>query len=135
MNTGLNLKQEKTRTNKTNGRKDMRKTVSKEVTFCDNCKKETDVASCLDCGIEHCNECRKVRGIEYNQAVFGSGPGDGYYCSLCIGTNQTKRSPLHSAYIKIKQLQNEDSAFYADLRKRCTDAEVNLKTIQAKGIR
>ena len=61
----------------------MKKTIKKEVTFCDNCEKETYVEPCLRCGVEHCWKCKEIESVEYGHAVYFQGSGDGYYCKAC----------------------------------------------------
>ena len=109
----------------------MRKIVEKEITLCDSCEKESYLESCLRCGVEHCYDCKKLKGIEYTHGVRFSGTGDGYYCNECDSILFTKEhSELHSAYVRIKNLKTESRLFYADFDKRANTAEQTLSQLK-----
>ncbi len=102
----------------------MKKKITKEATFCDNCGKETYVAVCLRCGAEHCYDCQKKIGVEYTHAVNFSGSGDGYYCVACDSFLRKRGGDsLHTAYLGIKRLKNEARGFYDDFKERSDKAE------------
>lgn len=110
----------------------MKKTISKEVSFCDQCGKETYVAACQCCGVDHCWECRKEYGTEYTHAVCVSGSGDGYYCKMCDRKLSNSGSdPLHNAYSEIASLRKESNLWNSDFRIRSTHAEEFLKRLRA----
>jgi len=105
----------------------MKKIVQKEVSICDHCGKEEYTEPCLRCGIEHCWECRETQGIEYRHSVHFQGTGDGYYCRACDKYLKEHKDILHSAYLAIKKLKNEEKEFYDDFKKRVDEAEEHLQ--------
>ena len=111
----------------------MKKMIEKEVTLCDSCEKEAYLKVCIRCGVEHCYECKKFKGIEYTNGVRFSGTGDGYYCNECDGILFTKEhNDLHFAYVIIRNLKTESQLYYADFSKRSTAAEDILSNLWEK---
>ena len=111
----------------------MKRIIEKEVVFCDSCQKEAYTDTCLRCGVQHCYDCRKTKGVEYKHAVHFSGSGDGYYCNQCDGIlYSTGDDKLHSAYVKIKNLRKESELFYIDFDKRTKKAETILEIMEDK---
>ena len=108
----------------------MKKTLSKEVTVCDQCNKEAYVETCLKCGAEFCYDCRKTCGVEYPHGVYFSGSGDGFYCNKCDSElKATGVDPLHSAYLKVKYLRDENTSFARNFKARTNDAEAEIKRL------
>ena len=109
----------------------MKKAIQIEATFCDQCGKQDYVQKCLGCGIEHCWECAKTHGVEYQYSLYCSGSGAGYYCNVCNekflrnGDNN-----LHTAYLKIYNLRNEEKLFNTGFQTRAKNAEGVLKKLQ-----
>lgn len=112
----------------------MKITVMKEVTICDCCETEAYLTACLNCGVEHCYECRAKYGKTYEHAVHFSGSNDGYYCKKCdadlIEGPDTRQ---HKAYRKIEALRNEVKAWSSDFQFRAAKAEEEVRL--AKGCR
>ena len=114
----------------------MKKSILKEVTFCDCCDKEGYVVQCIRCGIEHCWKCRESQGKNYTYSVWCSGSGDGYYCNECDEVlMKTEKSELHSAYVNINNLKKERIKLLKDIDSRCKLAEIELEQIQQKKIK
>ncbi len=109
----------------------MKKLIEKEVTLCDRCGKETYCEQCLGgCGIEHCWECRRERGVEYTHTVHFSGSDDGYYCTLCnTKLSEQGSDDLHNAYLTIADLRREVKKWSADFETRSDKAEALLKQL------
>ena len=114
-----------TRVNNTK-RRIMKKIVSKEMPFCDNCdKEESYMYSCAICGIQYCHECSKDRYVKYSAGV-----GRIRYCNVCHEKLlQNNNDPVFKAYRKINYLKNEGDRFYEDHTKRCDAAEAELKKL------
>ena len=110
----------------------MKKTIEKEVTFCDHCQTETYVDPCLHCGAEHCWRCRETQGIEYKHLTWGTGTGDGYYCTSCDNHIRTigRVNPVHQAFLVIANLREESRLFYEDYKRRAREAEHCLEDLQ-----
>ena len=111
----------------------MKKTILKEVTFCDCCGEETYVTQCLRCGTEHCYECRKKVGKDYTHSVHCSGSGDGYYCNICDHLlRKTKEDEIHSAYVEIDNLGTERIKILKEIDTECKFAKIHLEQLQQK---
>mgnify|MGYP007037387226 CR=1 FL=1 len=110
----------------------MKKTVMKEVTCCDCCKKEAEhLTACMNCGIEHCYDCTEMEGKHYVRAVNYGGSGDGYYCKKCdIELMSNRSSPRHIAYRKIESLRNEAKAWNENFRLRANEAEQEVAALR-----
>ncbi len=108
----------------------MKKTVTKEVTICDHCGKETYVDTCLHCGLEHCYKCRETEGTVYSYGVFIHGSGDGYYCGKCDRELSLGNNKLYWAYRKIHQLSDEMVGWNARFTRRKEEAEKWLGKLQ-----
>jgi hypothetical protein len=108
----------------------MKKTINKQVTFCDKCKKKAPYAyACMNCGIEMCYECQKEHGVSYTHAVSFSGSGDGFYCKSCdSGLTAKGTNKLHNAYLYVKRLKEENEAWWAGFKKRSEAAELEVKS-------
>ena len=110
----------------------MKKIIEKEATFCDHCGKEAYVETCLCCGVDHCYECRKTQGVEYEHGVGFSGNGDGYYCNECdTKLSKSKADPLYNAYHEIKTLRQKQRLWYAKFNAEVTAAEQRIKALIA----
>ena len=108
----------------------MKKMIQIEATFCDYCGKQDYVEKCLGCGIEYCLECKKILGVQYPD-FFNSFSTGGFFCNIC-DTKFLKdgNNALHTAYKRIKDLQNESKLFYDDLMIRVNKSEIVLKKLQ-----
>lgn len=112
----------------------MKKTVNKEVHFCDKCNAEQVYGfdECLCCGVEHCYECKKTEGRKYSHGVHVSGSGDGYYCNACdaklLSSGEDK---LHSAYRRVASLRAEAIAWSDGFDRRRNAAEMALSELAA----
>ena len=108
----------------------MKKIIKKEVQICDACQKETYAETCLNCGVEHCWECRKEHGVEYTHALYFSGSGDGYYCNSCHNELSAKpTNKLFNAYSAIADLKQEGNKWQRDFKARSDKAEALLKEL------
>ena len=87
----------------------------------------------MRCGVEHCWECQKKLGIEYTHAVQSQGSDNGYYCKTCDEFLRENKEgivdSLHSAYLAIKMLRDEERTFYDNFEKRVNKAELHLKNL------
>lgn len=110
----------------------MKKIASIEDTFCDVCDKRGYATRCLNCGAEHCYDCRKLHGVEYVHGVHFSGSGDGYYCNKCDVLLRNNGDALHAAYRRIQDLRSEEKAFYEGATIRADAAEAELKRLQVR---
>jgi len=107
----------------------MKKTVSKEVDFCDSCGKEGYTIKCLSCGAEHCWDCMKKLGKEYGHAVFSGGSRDGYFCNKCIKSPK-KNKRLLDAYKNIEVLYGEYEQWWKNFNKREEIAEKHVEELR-----
>lgn len=109
----------------------MKKTISKDVHFCDSCTKELDYPTkCMGCSNEYCYECRKTKCVDYPHGVYFSGTGDGLYCKPCddrLGQIGDKRI---LAYRKIQTLRKESEAWGEDFNHRKNEAESELLNLR-----
>lgn len=113
----------------------MKKTIKKEVLFCDVCKKEMDYCTnrCLICGKEVCYDCAKEHVTTFHHAVHFSGSSDGRYCIECLSKPiPTEHIPLLNAYRNIVALRNESEAWSKDFEARGESAEATIKKLQEK---
>lgn len=111
----------------------MKKTELKETTYCDHCGKEGYVTSCIKCETEHCWECRKLHGKEYNHGVFVCGSGDGYYCNKCDAElTRTGLDKMHAAYRVIALLAQESRDWNKEFDLRVKAAEDALLSAQRR---
>lgn len=109
----------------------MKKIIEKEVQICDHCRKETYCDTCLNCGVEHCWECRKTDGVEYTHAIYVSGSGDGYYCNSCNSELlQNHSNDVFNAYLVIADLKQEAKRWNRDFKTRSDKAETLLKKLK-----
>lgn len=106
----------------------MKKTVTREVDFCDRCGKEQDyLVACLGCRMEVCWQCSEAVGVTYQHGVYFRGSGDGFYCRSCdIALSETNADPLHVAYRAVRALRDEATASHNDFKRRQELAEGNL---------
>lgn len=107
----------------------MKKVIRKEVTLCDACGRETYIAKCLGCGVEHCYDCQKQLGVEYRHGVSFSGSGDGYFCLKCDANPPEKVRGLHSTYQIIKRLRYEADGYYQYFDETSKEAEAHLMVL------
>lgn len=107
----------------------MKKTIEKEVKFCDKCGKEdSHPTACLACGTEMCSDCQTKYGVSYNHAVHFQGSDDGFYCNPCDVKLMAQGSDeQHNAYLAIKALRDEEDAYWANFGKRAKAAEDAVK--------
>jgi hypothetical protein len=109
----------------------MKKKVQVETTFCDHCKKQGYVQSCLGCGVDHCWDCREKLGVVYHEGVHYQST-DGYFCLSCEARPPIKARNIHGAYSAIAQLRREEDMFYRDFKVRKEVAEGRLKALLGK---
>ena len=101
-----------------------------EVYECDICERKAHSWNkCLLCGIDLCYDCIKSKAKQYNHSVNFSGSGDGIYCLPCDNKARKTDDPLHSAYLLIEGLRNEESGWCEDFKKRSKKAEATLQTL------
>jgi hypothetical protein len=116
----------------------MKKTITREVDFCDKCEREECyLTRCLRCGMEVCYQCVDKVGVKYEHGVYVSGSGDGFYCRPCdIALYESNDDALHLAYRAVLTLRNEVTAFGKDFKRRqeVAEAHVDLLARQA-GVR
>jgi hypothetical protein len=110
----------------------MKKTIKKEVRFCDKCGKEDSYpTACMKCGIEMCYECQEQHGKSYNHGIYVSGSGDGFYCKPCdLTLTESGRDKRHNAYLAIKSLSDELEAWSANFKARQKSAEKALEAFR-----
>lgn len=114
----------------------MRKTVQKEVAYCDKCGAECEfgITDCLRCGVGHCYECSKTEGKRYSHGVNFSGSGDGYYCRACdVDLTKIGGDKRHAAYRAVESLQLERNAWATDFQRRKEVAEAAVKALANNG--
>jgi hypothetical protein len=108
----------------------MKKPLTIQQSYCDFCgEKASGYQLCLSCGRDFCYDCARKHGVEYNHGVHCAGSGDGLYCLECDQKMREKGDRLHSAYVKIHILREQEKSFYEDFKTRCEAAENELKTI------
>lgn len=111
----------------------MKQQVMQTVHVCDKCASPQvwGIDACLNCGAEHCYDCKKTEGREYAHAVHVSGSGDGYYCNDC-DAKLTKEGTdkRHKMYRYVKSLRDEGKAWSEDYRRRCDLAEKQLAELR-----
>lgn len=110
----------------------MKKTVAKDVHCCDACGAEQDFGmdACLKCGAEHCFNCKKTHGKEYQHGIYVGGSGDGYYCNACdTELTASGADRRHAAYQAIARLRNELKAWSEDFKRRANEAEQALENL------
>jgi hypothetical protein len=109
----------------------MKRTVTEEREFCDNCESGGAWYRCLKCGKVFCHDCKEKKGVEYNYAVHFQGSGDGFYCFECDAELRASGTDaVHSAYMEIAKLKTESQEFYATFEAKRTIAEKNLEKIR-----
>ena len=110
----------------------MKKTKEIEVDVCDVCDGEELVSICMGCGKAACWNCRQKGEMEnFSHSVYCSGSGDGTFCPACLVNPPEKIRPLLTIYYRIRALRNEANAEHEDFKKRCKEAEEELKALQA----
>ena len=108
----------------------MKKQITIEQSFCDVCgNKSSGYSQCISCGKDLCYDCKKTHAIEYAHAVHFQGSGDGLYCLDCDAKLLAANDKKHAAYLKIRQLRNEEMGWYNDFRVRVEQAEKALKAL------
>lgn len=109
----------------------MKKTINKEVRFCDQCGKEDSYPdACLCCGAEMCYDCKEKHGVYYTHAIYCSGSGDGFYCKPCDQKlTADGNDKLHLAYRAIKSLKDELEGWSVAFRKRQEAADKAVKAL------
>ena len=105
----------------------MKKMVEKELTFCDECDKGEYVYKCMGCGSEYCYDCRKLLLKEYNQSVYFTGGGNGYFCKDCDIDPPVRIKKIHSLYKAVEMLKNEINGYYKEFEVRQKEAEEQLE--------
>lgn len=111
----------------------MKKIVEIEATFCDNCGADTYPHACRKCGAEYCYQCaaKPEIGTVYKHGVYVCGSGDGFYCRPCdIELSESKSDPLHEAYVAVRTLRDEVTAFGEDFEARKKIAEQHLDRLE-----
>jgi len=111
----------------------VRKTISKEVEFCDRCGDEFNFGrSCMVCGAEFCSSCGDEI-IKYSHGVFVGGSGDGHYCKKCDAQLRAEASdPLFNAYQKIKEITQEYVEAQEIFKKKSKAAEAEVERLYAQ---
>lgn len=114
----------------------MKKTITREVNFCDKCEVEASYpTTCIRCGLEVCYKCADKVGVTYAHGVYVSGSGDGFYCRPCdIVLYEAGDDPLYLAYRAVRVLRDEAKAIGQDFKRRQEMAEGHLAVLKA-GIR
>lgn len=108
----------------------MKKEITKEVTICDSCKKESSYGyHCVGCKLDFCYGCNEKMGKNFSHAVYASGSGDGYFCNTCIAQPSKEVKALFEAYIRIQALREEAKIRYESFKRRVTEAEEEVKKL------
>jgi hypothetical protein len=84
----------------------MKKKITIEQTFCDECGKSECFYSCLKCGKDFCYKCVETLAKKYSHAVYFTGSGDGVYCLKCDEILRNKGDKLHTIYRKIESFND-----------------------------
>lgn len=115
----------------------MKQTVQIEVHCCDACSAQQDyVSTCINCGAEHCFECRAKEGKKYSKGVYVSGSGDGYYCNKCDAElTKSGADERHAAYRSVASLRHEAKAWSADFERRMKVAEARVQQANEQAAR
>lgn len=110
----------------------MNKTVEKTVTFCDSCECEVGYShKCACCGIEMCYDCAKKKMVKYTHSVWFQGSDDGEYCLKCDSVlTESQNDALHNAYVKIRNLRNEQKAWGDDFKNRAEAVGKEVETLR-----
>jgi hypothetical protein len=100
---------------------------------CDSCGKQAPyVQTCLKCGAEHCHLCDDTQGVRYSHGVHFGGSGDGYYCKPCDRELlKNGADELHTAFVLVESLRQEEKRFSKDFRRRADEAEAAVKKAQS----
>jgi len=109
----------------------MRKTVEKEVEFCDICGKEMPYpCKCLICGKDICYGCHEDNMTEFTHSAHCSGSSDGQYCNECLSKPiPTEHQPLLNAYRAIEMLTKEAQLWSEDYETRRKAAEKRVQEL------
>ena len=110
----------------------MKKTVQKEVEFCDFCGKEAGYYHCLKCGKDFCFDCQKAKAATYRHSVRSEGSMDGIYCHDCnnkIMAGDGDGENLFMAYLGIANLSKEYKIFTESFNPRRIAAEEKLEIL------
>jgi len=107
----------------------MKKKVEREITVCDVCGTPCH-QSCFNCGIDYCYTHVEDLAVEYRYSISFGGYMDGFYCLDCdTKLRASGEDPLHAAYLTLKTLIDEHSAFYTDFTLRANKAEKRVKDL------
>ena len=109
----------------------MKKSITRDSSFCDECKKETYINKCLSCKKEYCWECWKNLGREYKHAVHFGGSGDEHLCFQCVESPK-QYLPLILCYQKIAALRQEEKGWYEDFNERSKVVEDEIKKLRSQ---
>lgn len=87
----------------------MKKTVTREVEFCDapGCNAEVSyMTPCMKCGIVFCYEHSESMMVSFPHGVHFSGSGDGRFCKKCAAElDDDGDDPLFESYKRIADLR------------------------------
>lgn len=112
----------------------MKKSVTREATFCDHCGKEQSWADeCMNCGKVCCHDCEK-KGlmVEFRHSLTFSGSGDGHFCPGCAINPKPALRPLVAAYQRLDLLGKQSESFWKQLREEQAGAEAEVKNLYQK---
>ena len=112
----------------------MKKTLPVELNYCDRCGKQQDyLTGCMNCGVEHCYECRNTAGKEYPHAVHASGSYDGYYCKPCdVSLANAGTDKRFRAYREIEALRAEANEWGAAFERKRKSAEMAVEALRVR---
>lgn len=111
----------------------MKRKITIDELVCDFCGKNKNVYDhCLSCEKHICLDCSENVGEDFKHGVHFSGSGDGYFCNSCMAKMPERFQPIFFAYLKIKQLRNEEGLWWKDFQNRSKEAETNLERLQSK---
>lgn len=113
----------------------MLKLVTVEVDCCDFCNDdEHHYTKCEGCGKTVCYKCEKKKvGVTYFHLIYCSGPKDGFYCNNCDSNPVVRATPLHQAFVLIKNLRLEMKTYQEDFTKRQKNVEAILENLPRRG--
>lgn len=101
----------------------MKKLVEQMVAVCDSCGAQTWGSHCEQCGKDLCYDCSTTGMVTYHHSTWAGGHGDGTYCLKCEAELREKPTARFAALWDIEKLRTEETAWYADFKRRAEAAE------------
>ena len=112
----------------------MKKQMLRDVTFCDNCDSEESYATeCRRCRKHFCFDCAFTGKMmkRYQTEVYVDKGSDSRYCLPCEAALKQDPTPLFRALLHIKELNEENKAWYARFEERRKQAEAEVESLIA----